>query len=147
MSSRTPWRARAGTAMLAVLAGIGAFAVPSSAAAASPPETIRQAVSYHGYRIEVPADWQVVDLTENPRTCLRFDRPAVYIGEPAEQNDCPAHVVGRTAGIVVEPLTARSMRPGDGGDREAPARQGHRAVRRIQQRHHSDRGRGRRLSS
>ncbi|WP_406308924.1 glycoside hydrolase domain-containing protein [Streptomyces sp. NBC_00623] len=108
MSSRTPWRARAGTAMLAVLAGIGAFAVPSSAAAASPPETIRQAVSYHGYRIEVPADWQVVDLTENPRTCLRFDRPAVYIGEPAEQNDCPAHVVGRTAGIVVEPLTARS---------------------------------------
>ncbi|WP_328919651.1 DUF1906 domain-containing protein [Streptomyces sp. NBC_00208] len=108
MSSRTPWRARAGTAMLAVLAGIGAFAVPSSAAAASPPETIRQAVSYHGYRIEVPADWQVVDLTENPRTCLRFDRAAVYIGEPAEQNDCPAHVVGRTAGIVVEPLTARS---------------------------------------
>lgn len=108
MSSRTPWRARAGTAMLAVLAGIGAFAVPSSATAASPPETVRQAVSYHGYRIEVPADWQVVDLTENPRTCLRFDRPAVYIGEPAEQNDCPAHVVGRTAGIVVEPLTARS---------------------------------------
>ncbi|MFD3496262.1 glycoside hydrolase domain-containing protein [Streptomyces sp. NPDC058690] len=108
MSSRTPWRVRAGTAMLAVLAGIGAFAVPSSAAAASPPETIRQTVTYHGYRIEVPADWQVVDLTENPRTCLRFDRPAVYIGEPAEQNDCPAHVVGRTAGIVVEPLTARS---------------------------------------
>ncbi|WSA81770.1 DUF1906 domain-containing protein [Streptomyces sp. NBC_01799] len=108
MSSRTPWRARAGTALLAVLAGIGAFAVPNSAAAASPPETVRQAVSYHGYRIEVPADWQVVDLTENPRICLRFDRPAVYIGEPAEQNDCPAHVVGRTAGIVVEPLTARS---------------------------------------
>ncbi|MEV6327857.1 glycoside hydrolase domain-containing protein [Streptomyces sp. NPDC051909] len=108
MSSRTPWRARAGTTLLAVLAGIGAFAVPGSAAAASPPETGRQTVSYHGYRVEVPADWQVVDLTANPRACLRFDRPAVYLGEPAEENDCPAHLVGRTAGIVVEPLTARS---------------------------------------
>ncbi|MFC8236210.1 glycoside hydrolase domain-containing protein [Streptomyces sp. NPDC057284] len=107
MSSRIPWRARAGTALLAVLAGIGAFAVPGPAAAASPPES-RQTVTYHGYRIEVPADWQVVDLAEYPSACLRFDRPAVYIGEPADQNDCPAEVVGRTAGIVVEPITARA---------------------------------------
>ncbi|WP_406407509.1 glycoside hydrolase domain-containing protein [Streptomyces sp. NBC_01643] len=107
MSSRIPWRARAGTALLAVLAGIGAFAVPGPAAAASPPES-RQTVTYHGYRIEVPADWQVVDLAENPSACLRFDRPAVYIGVPADQNDCPAEVVGRTAGIVVEPITARA---------------------------------------
>ncbi|MEV8411255.1 glycoside hydrolase domain-containing protein, partial [Streptomyces niveus] len=28
--------------------------------------------------------------------------------EPADQNDCPSGVVGRTAGIVVEPITARS---------------------------------------
>ncbi|MFD7437309.1 glycoside hydrolase domain-containing protein [Streptomyces sp. NPDC059861] len=107
MSSRNFWRVRAGTAVLALLAGIGAFSVPGPALADSPPET-RQTVTYHGYRIEVPADWQVVDLAENPRACLRFDRPAVYVGEPAEQNDCPARVVGRTAGIVVEPITARS---------------------------------------
>ncbi|MFF0477684.1 glycoside hydrolase domain-containing protein [Streptomyces sp. NPDC004284] len=108
MSSRIPWRVRAGTATLAVLAGVGAFAAPGSASAASPPGAGLQSVSYHGYRIEVPADWQVVDLSENPQACLRFDRPAVYLGEPAEQSDCPAHLVGRTAGIVVEPLTARS---------------------------------------
>ncbi|MFD7401671.1 glycoside hydrolase domain-containing protein [Streptomyces sp. NPDC059866] len=107
-SSRMPWRTRAATAVLAVLAGIGASAVPGPALAAPPPENSRQTVTYHGYRIEVPADWQVVDLAENPRACLRFDRPAVYIGEPADQNDCPARVVGRTAGIVVEPITARS---------------------------------------
>ncbi|WP_406259523.1 DUF1906 domain-containing protein [Actinacidiphila glaucinigra] len=107
-SSRTPWRTRAATAALAVLAGMGASAVPGPALAAPPPQNTGQTVSYHGYRIEVPADWQVVDLTENPRACLRFDRPAVYIGEPADQNDCPARVVGRTAGIVVEPITARS---------------------------------------
>lgn len=103
MSSRIPWRARAGTATLAVLAGIGALVAPGPAAAASPPES-RQTVTYHGYRIDVPADWQVVDLAENPRACLRFDRPAVYLGEPAEQNDCPARVVGRVGGIVVEPI-------------------------------------------
>lgn len=107
MSSRTPWRARAGTALLAVLASIGAFAVPGSAVADSPSQS-PQTVTYHGYRIEVPAEWQVVDLAENPRACLRFDRPAVYLGEPADQNDCPSKVVGRTAGIVVEPITARS---------------------------------------
>ncbi|WP_328907594.1 DUF1906 domain-containing protein [Streptomyces sp. NBC_00234] len=105
MSSRIPWRARAGTATLAVLAGIGALAVPGPAAAAPPPES-RQTVTYHGYRIDVPADWQVVDLAENPRACLRFDRPAVYLGEPAEQNDCPARVVGRVGGIVVEPISS-----------------------------------------
>ncbi|WP_351237209.1 glycoside hydrolase domain-containing protein [Streptomyces sp. NPDC002133] len=107
MSSRKLWRVRAAAAVLAVLAGIGASAVPGPALAAAPPKS-RQAVTFHGYRIEVPADWQVVDLAENPGACLRFDRPAVYIGEPADQNDCPARVVGRTAGIVVEPITARS---------------------------------------
>ncbi|MCX5415820.1 glycoside hydrolase domain-containing protein [Streptomyces sp. NBC_00059] len=107
MSSWIPWRARAGTALLAALAGIGALATPAPALAGSSPESPRS-VTYHGYRIEVPAEWQVVDLAENPRACLRFDRPAVYLGEPAEQNDCPAGVVGRSAGIVVEPITARS---------------------------------------
>ncbi|GAA2921103.1 glycoside hydrolase domain-containing protein [Kitasatospora cinereorecta] len=107
MSSWIPWRARARTALLAVLAGIGAFAAPVPAQADSRPEGL-QSVTYHGYRLEVPAEWQVVDLAENPRACLRFDRPAVYLGEPAEQNDCPAGVVGRSAGIVVEPITARS---------------------------------------
>ncbi|WP_426361900.1 glycoside hydrolase domain-containing protein [Streptomyces sp. E-08] len=108
MSSRFTWSARAGTAALAVLAGIGAATAPGFAAAGSPPSTGRQVVSYHGYRIEVPADWRVVDLTANPRACLRFDTPAVFLGEPGEENDCPAHIVGRTAGIVVEPITAGS---------------------------------------
>jgi peptidoglycan hydrolase-like protein with peptidoglycan-binding domain len=109
-SSRMSWRLRATTAVLAVLAGTGALAVPGSAQAASPAESSIQTVTYRGYRIEVPADWQVIDLAENPRACLRFDRPAVYLGEPADQNDCPSRVVGRTAGLVVEPITARSAR-------------------------------------
>jgi hypothetical protein len=105
-----PWRLRATTAVLAVLAGTGALAVTGPAQAAAPAEPGTQTVSYHGYRVEVPDDWQVVDLGENPRACLRFDRPAVYLGEPADQNDCPSRVIGRTAGLVVEPITARSAR-------------------------------------
>ncbi|MFE1251426.1 glycoside hydrolase domain-containing protein [Streptomyces sp. NPDC058735] len=107
MSSRPLRRVRAGTALLALLSGIGALGVPAPAAADSAPGT-RRAVTYHGYRLHVPADWRVVDLAENPRACPRFDAPAVYLGEPADRNDCPARVVGRTAGIVVEPVTARS---------------------------------------
>jgi hypothetical protein len=107
MSSRPLRRALAGTASLALLAGIGVLALPGPAAADSAPGN-RRTVAYHGYRLQVPADWRVVDLAEHPRACLRFDTPAVYLGEPGDRNDCPARVVGRTAGIVVEPITARS---------------------------------------
>ncbi|MFI8166219.1 glycoside hydrolase domain-containing protein [Streptomyces sp. NPDC085931] len=117
MSSLPLLRALAGTASLALLAGIGALALPGPAAADSAPGN-RRTVAYHGYRLQVPADWRVVDLAEHPRACLRFDTPAVYLGEPGDRNDCPARVVGRTAGIVVEPITARSA----GRTTEATAR-------------------------
>ncbi|GGT33590.1 glycoside hydrolase domain-containing protein [Streptomyces chromofuscus] len=119
MSSRNRRRVRAGTALLAVLAGIGALAAPATAQADSPPEN-RRTVTYHGYSVDVPTDWQVVDLAENPRACLRLDRPAVYLGRPADQNDCPARVVGRTAGIVVEPITARSAGQATAATARAP---------------------------
>jgi hypothetical protein len=61
-------------------------------------------VSFHGYQVAVPAGWRVVDLTKDPSACIRFDQPAVYLGHPAEQQSCPAHLVGRTAGLVIEPL-------------------------------------------
>ncbi|MFE5210604.1 glycoside hydrolase domain-containing protein [Streptomyces sp. NPDC056600] len=103
-------RLRSATALLAVLGGLGAsfLSAPAQASEVRDAGAGSRTVAYHGYRLDVPADWQVVDLTENPRACVRFDRPAVYLGAPGEQNDCPAHLVGRTAGIVVEPITARS---------------------------------------
>ncbi|MGW0606098.1 glycoside hydrolase domain-containing protein [Streptomyces sp. NPDC002640] len=108
MTSPRPRRLRAATALLAALAGIGAAAVTGPAQAAPPSADSTRTVSYRGYTIDVPADWRVVDLDRNPRACVRFDEPAVYLGEPGQENDCPAGLVGRTAGIVVEPITARS---------------------------------------
>ena len=69
-------------------------------------------VSYHGYQVEVPDGWQVVDLAANPAACVRFDRPAIYLGRPGDRQDCPSGLVGRTAGLVVEPLATAQVRPG-----------------------------------
>nr|WP_202894345.1 DUF1906 domain-containing protein [Kribbella italica] len=71
-------------------------------------------VEYRGYQVTVPADWQVVDLAKDPTACVRFDRPAVYLGKSTAQADCPAHLTGRSQGLVLEPLTrtARST-PGE----------------------------------
>lgn len=63
-------------------------------------------VSYRGYEVTVPATWPVVDLEKDPTACIRFDRPAVYLGSSTAQADCPAHLVGRSEGLVLAPLTA-----------------------------------------
>ncbi|HEY0617293.1 MAG TPA: DUF1906 domain-containing protein, partial [Kribbella sp.] len=63
-----------------------------------------QTVSYRGYQVTVPAGWPVVDLAKNPTACVRFDRPAVYLGRSTAQADCPAHLAGRGEGLVLEPL-------------------------------------------
>ncbi|TDD62926.1 DUF1906 domain-containing protein [Kribbella antibiotica] len=61
----------------------------------------------------VPSDWAVVDLTADPTACVRFDRAAVYLGRSTAQAKCPAHVVGRSEGLVLEPLaTATPSTPG-----------------------------------
>ena len=62
-------------------------------------------ISYHGYRLQVPSSWSVVDLTADPAACIRLDRPTVYLGRPGDQSGCPSHLVGRSAAIVVEPLS------------------------------------------
>jgi Domain of unknown function (DUF1906)/Putative peptidoglycan binding domain len=86
-------------AVTALLVG-GVFTASASAAAAPASRT----VTYHGYQVDVPAGWRVVDLAKQPRACVRFDRATVYLGRPGEQNDCPTRLVGRTAGLVIEPL-------------------------------------------
>ncbi|WP_327677204.1 glycoside hydrolase domain-containing protein [Streptomyces sp. NBC_00467] len=89
-----------------LLALVGGVAV--APAGADPVNSGTRTVGYHGYEIEVPDSWQVVDLTEQPDACIRFDRPTVYLGRPGVRSSCPAHLVGRTAGLLVEPLDASS---------------------------------------
>jgi peptidoglycan hydrolase-like protein with peptidoglycan-binding domain len=95
----TARRAFAGAAAIAALVGsVVTATAPASAAPAS------RTVTYHGYEVDVPAHWRVVDLERQPRTCVRFDRETVYLGHPGEQSDCPARLVGRTEGLLIEPM-------------------------------------------
>jgi len=61
---------------------------------------------YRGYALAAPAAWPVFDLARSPRTCVRFNRHAVYLGTPGPRQSCPAHAAGRTEAILVRPLDA-----------------------------------------
>ena len=72
-------------------------------------------VSYHGYRISVPAAWPVYELATDPSVCVRFDRHALYLGSPSARQRCPAAAIGRTEAILISPLTSRDASTGGGG--------------------------------
>ncbi|HEY9475618.1 MAG TPA: glycoside hydrolase domain-containing protein [Mycobacteriales bacterium] len=65
-------------------------------------------VSYHGYQAQVPTSWPVYDLSKDPTRCVRFDQHAVYLGTPGTDQRCPAHLVGRTEALLVQPLRSGS---------------------------------------
>ncbi|MFE1433946.1 glycoside hydrolase domain-containing protein [Streptomyces griseoaurantiacus] len=85
-------------ALTATVAALGATAVPDGA------EDGSTRISYRGHTFTVPADWQVVDLEQDPTACVRFDRHAVYLGTPGEHQDCPARVLGRTEALLLQPV-------------------------------------------
>lgn len=67
-------------------------------------------VRFAGYTIKVPASWPVYRLDRDPSRCVRYDRHAVYLGQPGANQQCPAHLVGHTATISIE-----AAAPGSGG--------------------------------
>ncbi len=93
--------------LAAVVAAMALVPVsPAAAAASSPrPRPVRTVV-YDGYRMAVPASWPVFDLAASPRTCVRFNRHAVYLGVPGNDQLCQSSGVGRTEAILVSPLVA-----------------------------------------
>ena len=97
-----------------------AEAVLTASAAATPSTRI---VRYHGYRVTVPRAWPVYDLAADPTVCVRFNRHAVYLGQPSARQRCPAHAVGRTEAILVAPLAAHGAQaPGSTGQVLPPVR-------------------------
>jgi hypothetical protein len=87
----------------------GAVATTGTATAASTPAATRS-LSYQGLRLQVPAGWPVVDLTAAPRTCVRFDVHAVYLGHPGADQQCPQAARGLVDALLLEPLDAASAR-------------------------------------
>ncbi|MEP7192465.1 MAG: glycoside hydrolase domain-containing protein [Actinomycetota bacterium] len=65
-----------------------------------------QVITYNGVRVTVPKTWPLIDLRAHPETCVRLDKPAVYVGAAGPQSDCPAHAVGRADTIWLKPDTS-----------------------------------------
>jgi hypothetical protein len=88
---------------LAAVAAVAVLAAPLVAgrASAGTHATVR-VVSYRGYSFEVPNSWAVIDLTGSA-TCVRFDRHAVYLGNPASDQACPSWLVGTTEAVLIQP--------------------------------------------
>jgi hypothetical protein len=95
------------TALILVLAALAAVSLPAVAAA--------RTVSYRGYAVKVPAGWPVYRLTARSRTCVRFDRHAVYLGVPSTIERCPTDPLGRTEAILVSPQQRGSRVAASGG--------------------------------
>ena len=68
-------------------------------------------VDYHGYRLAVPRGWPVYRLASGATACVRFNRHAVYLGQPGAAQRCPASAAGRTEAILVSPLHPGAARP------------------------------------
>ncbi len=82
----------------------------TSASLAGPVRTLHT-VRYHGFSVRVPRSWPVFNLARDPSTCVRFNRHALYLGTPGSDERCPAHAVGRTAAILVSPLSSSRATP------------------------------------
>jgi Domain of unknown function (DUF1906) len=88
------------------------LAAPTEAAAFASQHARTKAVTYHGYRVVVPASWPVYNLSADPSVCVRFNRHAVYLGQPSARQQCPAYAIGRTEAILVAPLSAHDAGAG-----------------------------------
>jgi hypothetical protein len=82
---------------------LGATLLPSAAQAATTPRgsdgAATRTVSFRGVSLQVPQSWPVRHLSGRPG-CVRFDRHAVYLGDPT-RSTCPPHLVGRTGAVHV----------------------------------------------
>jgi hypothetical protein len=74
--------------------------------------TAMKTVAYAGYEFQVPASWPVYRLDEHPKTCVRYDVHAVYLGKPGTDMRCAAGLVGRTQTVSIIP--GRGVTAGSG---------------------------------
>jgi hypothetical protein len=93
-----------------VLLALG-LAAPATTLAATKTKTVR----YHGVSLTVPSNWPVFRLSPESSVCVRFNRHAVYLGQPGTQQDCPAQAAGRTEAILISPAQGANSGRSDEG--------------------------------
>jgi hypothetical protein len=90
-----------------------------AAVPAAPATPAMKTVVYHGYAFQVPASWPVYRLDQHPRTCVRYDVHAVYLGTPGANMDCAAGLVGRTQAVSFIPVGEAARRTGGRSGQQA----------------------------
>jgi uncharacterized protein YraI len=80
-------------------------AIPSGVAAAAVTHPGHRWVTYLGHSFEIPRGWRVIKLAHHQRTCVRFDRHAVYLGAPPRNQACPSLVIGTTEAMLVQAVS------------------------------------------
>jgi hypothetical protein len=109
--------AAAAAAAAIALAELGLPGGPNASAAVSPPGAgtaapgAMRTVTYHRYKIEVPASWPVYNLAADPAQCVLFNQHAVYLGTPGTGQRCPARAYGRTEAVLVQPAVPSGELP------------------------------------
>lgn len=132
-------RCVAGAGLALAVAALAAAPAPAAAAAAPAAAPVAAAASavapdraragprlvrYGDRAVWVPRSWRVIDLSREPRTCVRFDRRAVYLGTPGPDQRCPAHAVGRREAILISPSRLRAATRRDSAIVRPAARRG-----------------------
>jgi hypothetical protein len=108
--------------VLAMLALAAAWQGSAGTAHALAPSSAR-VIHFQSESARAPAGWPVIRLSERPRTCVRLDRRAVYLGSPRPDQRCPASAIGRRRAILVDPVArARAARQEARASRLPPAR-------------------------
>ncbi len=59
-------------------------------------------VHYGGYTVNVPVSWPVYYLGSGSTVCVRYDRNAVFLGQPGINQDCPTRIIGHVATISLQ---------------------------------------------
>lgn len=65
-------------------------------------------VRYAGVSLAVPASWPVYDLSTHAARCALFSTHAVYLGQQGTNAQCPAHALGQSEALQIEPLATAS---------------------------------------
>jgi hypothetical protein len=88
---------------LVAITAAAVAALSGTAALAATPGGAAKTVTYRGYTFTIPANWAVVRTSASSTACVRFDRHALYLGEPGRNQRCPNGLLGTTEAILVQP--------------------------------------------
>jgi len=78
----------------------------AGASSASARQTAVKAVRYHGYVVRVPRFLEGLRPEQGPARVRALHRHALYLGPARAAAELPAHAIGRTEAILVQPATA-----------------------------------------